>query len=176
MLLTLKSCGEWTILCRYLTLILPVAALFGITGECDRLTPIMDETGKGKENSLTGLCVGLAIASLCSNYYVACFKARFVPLSKVLYHTCFICGQSWSRRPKLTSWFQTLNLLFTFGYFFTKYGRWSRLQNQENESAEGRDSVWYADLMNYLNLLFCPVERKMKHWSLFTLKKGYDIE
>ena len=31
---------------------------------------------------------------------------RLVPLSKALYHTCFICGQRckwWSRRPKLTS-------------------------------------------------------------------------
>ena len=34
------------------------------------------------------------------------FNPQLVPLSKVLYHTCFICGQRckcWSRRPKLTS-------------------------------------------------------------------------
>ena len=52
------------------------------------------------------LCVGLAIISLCSNHYVAGFEPRLMPLSKALYHTCFICGQRckwWSRRPKLTS-------------------------------------------------------------------------
>ena len=51
-------------------------------------------------------CDGLAIASLCGNHYFACFQPRLVPLSKALYHTCFICGQRckyWSRRPKLTS-------------------------------------------------------------------------
>ena len=46
------------------------------------------------------------------------FEPRLVPLSKALYHTCFICGQRckcWSRRPKLTSSvIQTLNLSFTF--------------------------------------------------------------
>ena len=39
------------------------------------------------------------------NHYAACFEHRLVPLSKVLYHTCFICGQRckwWSRPPKLT--------------------------------------------------------------------------
>ena len=49
---------------------------------------------------------GLAIASLCGNHYVAGFEPRLVPLSKALYHTCFICGQRckwWSRWPKLTS-------------------------------------------------------------------------
>ena len=48
----------------------------------------------------------LAIALLCSNHYIGCFEPRLVPLSKVLYHTCFISGQRfkcWSRRPKLTS-------------------------------------------------------------------------
>ena len=40
------------------------------------------------------------------NHYVAGLEPRLVPLSKALYHTCFICGQRckrWSRRPKLTS-------------------------------------------------------------------------
>ena len=53
----------------------------------------------------TSECVGLAIASLCSNHYIAGFEPRLVLLSKALYHTCFICGQRckfWSRRPKLT--------------------------------------------------------------------------
>ena len=34
------------------------------------------------------------------------FEPWLLPLSKALYHTCFICGQRckwWSRRPKLTS-------------------------------------------------------------------------
>ena len=37
---------------------------------------------------------------------VAQFEPRLVPISKALYHTCFICGQRckwWSHRPKLTS-------------------------------------------------------------------------
>ena len=57
-------------------------------------------------NGRTGYGVGLAIASLRGNHYVACFEPRLAPLSKVLHHTCFICGQRckcWSRRPKLTS-------------------------------------------------------------------------
>ena len=44
--------------------------------------------------------------SSCGNHYVAGFEPRLVPLSKALYHTCFICGQRckwWSRLPKLTS-------------------------------------------------------------------------
>ena len=57
-------------------------------------------------DSRMGQCVGLAIASLCGNYYVAGFESRLALLSKALYHTCFICGQRckrWFRRPKLTS-------------------------------------------------------------------------
>ena len=57
-------------------------------------------------NSRTGYCVGLAIALLCGNHYVACFEPRLVPLSKVLFRSCFICGQRckcWFRQPKLTS-------------------------------------------------------------------------
>ena len=46
---------------------------------------------------------------------------RLVPLSKALYHTCFSCGRGskwWSRdhvsRNRLSQWFPTLNLPFTF--------------------------------------------------------------
>ena len=49
--------------------------------------------------------VGLDIASLCGNHYVAGFEPRLVSLSKALYHICFICGQGckwWSHRPKVT--------------------------------------------------------------------------
>ena len=63
------------------------------------------DISRGRD-SRTGQCVELPIASLCGNHYVACFEPRLVPLSKVLYHTCFICGQRckwWSRQPKLTS-------------------------------------------------------------------------
>ena len=60
----------------------------------------------GARDSRTGSCIGLAIASLCHNHYIACFKPRHVPLSKAHYHTYIICGQRrklWSCRLKLTS-------------------------------------------------------------------------
>ena len=58
------------------------------------------------QDSRTAWCFGPAIASLCGNHYIACFEPWFVPLSKVIYHTCFICEQRckcWSHRLKLTS-------------------------------------------------------------------------
>ena len=45
------------------------------------------------------------ISLCCAPIIVACSESRLVPLSKVLYDTCFFCGQRckcWSHRPKLT--------------------------------------------------------------------------
>ena len=60
----------------------------------------------GSQTVPNGLVLWTDYRFVCSNHYVACFEPWLVPLSKVLYHTCFICGQRckcWSRWPKLTS-------------------------------------------------------------------------
>ena len=54
----------------------------------------------------SSLQITFTMVQMHGNHYVAGLEPRLVPLSKALYHTCFICGhrcKRWSRRPKLTS-------------------------------------------------------------------------
>ena len=41
-------------------------------------------------------------------------RIRLVPITKALYHTCFICGQICKWRNWRSQWFQKLNLSFIF--------------------------------------------------------------
>ena len=93
----------------------------------------------------------MAIASLCSNHYVASFEPRLVPLSKLLYHTCCICGQRckcWSRRPKLTS--SVISDVKHIIYIFT-YGQklWKMYSVRVVVSLE---SQWCTEVLAAVNL------------------------
>ena len=107
------------------------------------------------------------------------FRIPVVPLSKVLYHTCFVSGQRckyWSRQPKLTSSVSSDVKPFTFTFLFQDFlpglaliftGRWHFGKVGLLPSGGFYSSTWaFNHRVNGRESsgLFC-----MRHTSLFVL-------